>query len=187
MLGEPVVVVEQELAGGPRDVLARLDMWLVGGHHLRRDRLRDGRGSWSRRRGLIGRTYRTVRHATGEGHLGELARVEAVVCDTGVGTCMVRVAADRRRDRRVRGAIGTAIAGVGAAMVVAGAAAAGPLVLLAAPVAAGIGASIAGTGRAQAADVGREVERVLDAVDDEVMPSRLRPRFVRRAVGSPRR
>ncbi len=186
LLGASVVVVDHELAGRTDDVLRRLDAWLVGGHHLRRDRLRGGRGAWSRRRGLLGSTFRTVRHATGEGHLGELARLEAVACDTGVGTCMLRVAADRGRDRRVRGAVGTVVAGVGAAAVVAGATVAGPLALLAAPIAAGIAAGVAGTGRAQATDVGREIQRVLEAVDDEVKPSRLGPDLVRRAVGGGR-
>ena len=47
VLGAAVVVVEDELHGDAGDVLARLDAWFVSGHHLRRDRLRDGRGTWT--------------------------------------------------------------------------------------------------------------------------------------------
>ena len=107
--GAAVVVVEEELHGDAGDVLARLDAWLVSGHHLRRDRLRDGRGTWTRRRGVVGSTFRSLRHVTGEGYLGDLQRIDVVALDSGTGTCVVRVAADRRRERRVRSATGAAV------------------------------------------------------------------------------
>ena len=111
LVGPTIVIDEQELPGSAADVLARIDSWLVAGHHMRRDRLRDGRGEWSKRTGLVGTTIRTIRHATGEGHLGDLQRIAATARDTGTGTCVVRVEADRRRDRTVRVASGVAVGG----------------------------------------------------------------------------
>ena len=41
LVGAPVVAVDAEVCGSAADLLARMDAWLVDGHHLRRDRLRD--------------------------------------------------------------------------------------------------------------------------------------------------
>lgn len=175
LLGAADVAVDDEVSGDAIDVMARLDAWLVGGHHLRRDRLREGRGVWRRRSGVLGATFRTVRRATGEGRLGDLARIEAVAIDTGVGTSVVRVTADRRRDRLVRASAGAAAATVGTAVVAVVAAVSAPAVLLATPVALGVGTGIAATGRRAATDVATELERVLDAVDHRDQPTRLAP------------
>ncbi|WP_116998376.1 hypothetical protein [Desertimonas flava] len=183
LLGGADVSADAEIAGHPDVVMARLDSWLVGGHHLRRDRLRDGRGVWRRRTGVLGATFRTVRRATGEGRLGDLARIEAIAVDTGVGTSVVRVTADRRRDRLVRASAGAAAATVGTAVVAVVAAVSVPAVLLATPVALGVGTGIAATGRRAATDVAVELERVLDAVDHGDTPARLGPDVVRRVIG----
>ncbi len=173
LLGASTVVVEEELPGSAADVLARLDSWFVTGHHLRRDRLRAGRGAWRKRPGALGLTFRTVRHATGEGHLGELRRIEAAAEDTGTGTCVVRVAADRRRDRRVRAGLGAAVAAAGTCAAATAALLAGPVVLIVAPVALVAGTGLAATGRHAASEVGVELDRVLDAVDQQIKPPRL--------------
>lgn len=183
LLGLADVSADGEVSGYPEEVLARLDSWLVGGHHLRRDRLRQGAGVWRRRSGVLGATFRTVRRATGEGRLGDLARVEAIAIDTGVGTSVVRVTADRRRDRLVRASAGAAAATVGTALVAMVAAVSAPAVLLATPVALGVGTGIAATGRRAATDVAAELERVLDAVDHGDAPARLGPDVVRRVIG----
>src|SRR3954469_24326225 len=106
LLGPAVVVVDEELPGAAGAALAGIDRWLVGGHHMRRDRLRPQTGTWTRRRGLLGTAFRSLRHATGEGYLGDRERIDAVALDTGADTCVVRVIADRRRDRRHRGVAG---------------------------------------------------------------------------------
>lgn len=180
--GAAVVVVTDEVGGRSHEVLARLDAWLVSGHHLRRDRMRDGRGSWSRRRGIVGSAFRSLRHATGEGYLGDLERIDAVVADCGTGTCVVRVAADRRRERRVRNATGVAVATVATAGAVVGAAIAGPFLLLAAPVTIATGAGIAVTGRRRARQVAGEIDRVLDSVGHGALQTRLAPDLARRVV-----
>lgn len=183
LLGPAEVAVDAELAGTPGELLARLDGWLVNGHHMRRDRLRGGRGVWSRRQGPFGTLLRSARKAIGEGHLGELERIEAAAADTGAGTSAVRVVADRRRDRLQRAA-GSALTGVGGTALVATAAATGELlVLLATPLPIGLAAIIAGTGRRAARQVAGEVERVLDAVEQGDQASGLGADIVRRVIG----
>jgi hypothetical protein len=187
VLGAAVVVIEDELHGDAGDVLARLDAWFVSGHHLRRDRLRDGRGTWTRRRGVVGSTFRSLRHITGEGYLGDLQRIDVVALDSGTGTCVVRIAADRRRERRVRSATGVVVATATTAGAVVGAAALGPLLLLVAPVTVAAGAGIAMSGRGRAKRVAGEIDRVLDDVEHGARPVRLVPDLARRVVGRPGR
>ena len=133
-------------------------------------------------------TFRTVRHATGEGHLGDIARIEALASETGTGSCVVRIAADRRRDRRDAPArsAGPSRAPVSAAVTV-GALVVAPVFLLLTPVGVAVGTAIAASGRHQAGDVKAELDRVLDAVDQHARPTRLGPDVVRRVVGIPRR
>ena len=113
VLGPPVVVVDAEVPGHATDALSRIDAWLVAGHHLRRERRRDRRAEFARRKGLVGRTMRTVRSATGEGQLGRLHRVVAAAEDTGAGTCIVRIEADRSTERRTMAGEGAAVTAVG--------------------------------------------------------------------------
>lgn len=187
LLGAGTVVVDEELPGRAYDVIARIDAWLVDGHHLRRDRLREDHGEWSKRTGVVGATIRTIRGATGEGHLGDLHRVAVTARDTGTGTCVVRVEADRRHDRGVHAAAGAVVAGAGTAGVVVAALATAPVVLLVAPLTIVAGAGLAATGRGRAARVEREVTRVIDAVDQHARPARLRVDVIRRVAGRPRR
>jgi hypothetical protein len=183
VLGPAVVVVDDELAGDAGRVLADLDRWLVGGHHLRRDRLHEHTAAWTRRRGLLGTTFRSLRHATGEGYLGEIERIDAVALDTGAGTCVVRITADRRRERRTRGVAGAAVGGVTTAGAIVGAVALGPWMLLAAPAATvAVGAGIAAGGRRRARRVEGEIDRVLDSVQHGDRPIRLAPDIARRMV-----
>jgi hypothetical protein len=187
LVGAGTVVVDEELPGRAYDVIARIDAWLVDGHHLRRDRLREDRGEWSKRSGVVGAAIRTLRGATGEGRLGDLHRVAVTARDTGTGTCVVRVEADRRHDRSVHAAAGAVVAGAGTAGVVAVAVVTAPALLLVAPLTILAGAGLAATGRGRAARVEREVTRVIDAVDQHVMPARLRVDVMRRVAGRPRR
>ena len=187
LTGAAVVVVTDEVDGTTDEVLHALDTWLVSGHHLRRDRLRDGAGTWSRRRGMLGSVFRSLRQATGEGGLGDLDRIDVAAVDCGEGSCVVRVAADRHRERRVRAAAGAAVATVTTAgVVVAAALVASPVLLAAAPVTAvAAGAGVAATGRRRAARVAGELERVLDDVEHGVRPTRLAPHLARRVTGRP--
>ena len=182
VLGAAVVVVTEEVAGDVDEVLGRVDAWLVSGHHMRRDRLHGGTGAWTRRRGVLGSTFRSLRRVTGEGYLGDLERIDVVAVECGSRTCVVRVAADRRHERRVRGATGAAVATVTTAGVVLGAVALGPLLLLAAPVTVAAGTGIAASGRHRARRVADEIDRVLDSVDHRTRPTRLAPDLAKRVV-----
>jgi hypothetical protein len=185
LVGARVVVVDAEVSGSPEDVLGRLDGWFVHGHHLRRDRLRVGHGVWTMRKGIVGRTVRSVRVATGEGRLGRAHRVAVSTSATGVGTTMVRVQVDRTLGRRTAAAAGIAVAGVATAVGLLVAVAAAPVAIVAVPVGLAAGSGVAATGRSRAGAVADEIDRVLDAVDDHLPPTRLRTDLARRAVGRP--
>jgi hypothetical protein len=185
VVGVGIVTVDAEVRGSPDEVLARLDAWFVDGHHLRRDRLRGGRGVWTKRTGVVGRAVRTVRVATGEGRLGRARCVSVSTSATGVGTTVVRVQVDRSHGRRSAAAAGAVVAGVTAAGTVLIALVTAPVVVAATPVALVAGAGVARRGRSGADDIAHEVGRVLDAVDDRIAPTRLRIDIARRAIGRP--
>ncbi len=187
IVGAAVVAVDAEVVGTATEVLARLDSWFVDGHHLHRHRLRGGHGQWTKRRGLVGRTVRTVRGAIGEGQLGRMSRVDVSTGDTGIGTTVVRVEVDRSRDRRMATATGTAVAAMATAGTVALAAATAPMLLVAAPLGLAAGVRVAASGRKKATAIAGEVDRVLDAVEERVSPTRLRTDVARRMVGRTRR
>jgi hypothetical protein len=182
VLGAGVVAVDDEIAGSADDVLHRIDAWLVHGHHRRRDRLRGGRGEWSKRSGVVGLTMRRMRRATGEGGLSGYQHIAAVAEDIGTGSSAVRVTVDRQSERS-RAAAGGAVVIVGGAGGVAFAAAAGPLALIAAPfvVVGGVGVALSGRRRAKRTTV--EVERLLEAVADHDSPTRLRADVAQRVIG----
>ena len=182
-VGAAVVAVDAEVIGTSADVLARLDAWFVDGHHLHRHRVRNGHGAWTKRRGLVGRTVRTVRGAIGEGQLGRMRRVDVSTGETGIGTTVIRVEVDRSRDRKVAAAAGTAVAAVATAGTVVLAAATAPVLLVAAPLGLVAGVRVAANGRGKATAIAGEIDRVLDAVDDGVSPTRLRTDVARRMVG----
>ena len=121
--------------------------------------------------------------ATGEGRLGRMRHVWVSTGDTGSGTTVVRVEVDRKHDRRVSAAAGTTVAVVATVGTVALAAVTAPVLLVAAPLGLAAGVRVAGGGRGRATAVAGEVDRVLDAVDDEISPTRLRTDVARRMVG----
>ncbi|MCU1389811.1 MAG: hypothetical protein JWL72_3149 [Ilumatobacteraceae bacterium] len=182
IVGAAVIAVDDEIAGTPEDVLARIDRWLVDGHHRRRDRLRGGTGEWSKRSGLVGGTMRRMRKATGEGRLGDYRHVGATAEDIGTGSTAVRVTVDRQTDRTLAAAGGAAVILGGAGGVVA-TAAAGPVVLLAAPFVIVGGVSVALSGRRRAKRTEVEIARLLEAVADHNTPTRLRVEVAQRMTG----
>ena len=183
MLGPSQVYADGDVDLPADDALARLDSWLVDGHHLRRDVLRSGHGQWSKRSGLVGLTVRTIRNATGEGKLGDFERVIAAARGTGSGSSVVRITIDRTTNRRFAGGGGTVVAVGGMTGVVVAAAAATPVVLVALPAAIVAGVGVALTGRKRARDTEREIRRLLDAVGAGAHPKRLSVEVVRRATG----
>jgi hypothetical protein len=183
IMGPSQVYADREVAVPADDALARVDAWLVDGHHLRRDMLRKGHGEWSKRPGVVGMTVRTIRSATGEGKLGNSERVDAEARDTAGGSSVVRITIDRTNGRRLAGGGGTAVAVGGMTGVAVAAAVATPVLFLATPVAIAAGVGVALTGRKRARDAAREVRRLLDAVEEGAEPTRLSVDVVRRATG----
>ncbi|MEO6122513.1 MAG: hypothetical protein ABIR32_02310 [Ilumatobacteraceae bacterium] len=192
LFGVSVVVVEEEITGSVAEVLDRLDVWMVGGHHLRREHGRadvsGGHAEWGKRSGIGGVAARTIRRATGEGQLGDLRRITAVATDTGLGSCAVRVSADRGNDRQLFVGGGAALAATGTTgIVVVATLVASPLVLLASPVAILAGAGVAARGRVRARRTEHEIVRLLDTVDQGIGPTRLGADVARRVAGRTRR
>lgn len=183
ILGPSQVYADGEIDGSADEALARVDSWLVDGHHLRRDVLRSGHGQWSKRSGLVGVTVRTVRHATGEGKLGDFERVNAAARDAGDGSSVVRITVDRTTSRRFARGGGVVVTVGGMTGVVVGAMAATPLVLLAMPAAVVAGVGVALTGRKRASEAEGEIRRLLHAVGAGTDPTRLSLDVVRRATG----
>lgn len=183
VLGPSLVFADGEVDAPADEALARVDAWLVNGHHLRRDALRGGRGEWSKRSGVVGAAMRTVRGVTGEGKLGDFERVHATARDIGDGASIVRVSVDRSANRRFAGGGGAVVAIGGTAGVAVVAAAAAPMLIVAAPVAIVAGVGVALTGRKRARGAQREIARLLDAVGDGAKPTRLSVDVVRRATG----
>lgn len=183
ILGPSHVYADGEADVPADDALARVDSWLVDGHHLRRDVLRSGHGEWSKRSGLVGVTIRTIRNATGEGKLGDFERISAAARDTCIGSSVVRITIDRTANRRFAVGGGSVVAVGGMAGVVVAAVAATPVVLLAMPAAIVAGIGVALTGRQRARDTEREIRRLLDAVGAGADPTRLSVDVVRRATG----
>jgi hypothetical protein len=184
ILGPSLVYADGEVTVPADDALARVDSWLVDGHHLRRDVLRSGQGEWSKRSGVVGVTMRTIRNVTGEGKLGDFERVYAAARDTGSGSSVVRITIDRTTNRRFAGGAGTVVAVGGMTGAVVIAVAATPLVLVATPVAIVAGVGVALSGRKRARNAEREIRRVLDAVGAGADPTRLSVDVVRRAAGT---
>ncbi len=183
IVGPSQVYADGEVDASADEALARIDSWLVDGHHLRRDTLRSEHGEWSKRSGLVSVTVRTIRHSTGEGKLGDFERVNAAARETGNGSSVVRITIDRANNRRVAGGGGTVVAIGGMTGVVVAAVAASPVVLVAMPVAIVAGVGVALTGRKRARDAEREIRRLLEAVGAGVDPTRLSVDVVRRATG----
>jgi len=184
VLGPAQVCADGEIEAPADEALARVDSWLVDGHHLRRDALQHGHGEWSKRSGLVGATVRTIRSATGEGKLGQFERVDAAARDTGNGSSLVRITVDRTNNRRIAGGGASALAVTGVTGAVVAAAAAAPIVLLAMPTAIVACTAVALTSRKQGRDTQREIRRLLEAVRAGNEPTRLSVDVVRRARGT---
>jgi hypothetical protein len=186
LVGPATVSVDDELGMAADAALQRLDAWLVDGHHLRRDRLRDGRGEWSKRTGVVGGAMRAARGVTGEGRLGDLGQLTASARDTGDGSCVMRIEADRSTNR-THAIVGGAVVGtMGATGVVAAAAIVSPLIAIASPIVVIAGLGVAATGRTKAARVRRELARVLESVHQGTAPTRLSIDVARRVTGRAR-
>ena len=114
---------------------------------------------------------------------GGCSRVVASAEDTGAGTCIVRIEADRSTERRTMAGEGAAVTAVGALGLLVTGLLAGPVVLVVAPVVALAGVGVAARGRGRADRVEHEVGLVLDAVEQGSDPTRLATDVVRRVSG----
>lgn len=182
--GSAAVWVQRVVELPPDEVLDLLDRWLVGGHHLRRERQRPDQMEWSRRDDVFGGLRRSVRGLSGEGRLGRVGRVHAAVRPVDPGQTVVRVTADRHTHRRAAVAGGSTLA-VGAATVgVVGIVMTAPIAFAAIPVGVA-GGFVFSSSRSEADRFERELERLLDDIERSRAPEGMLGGIKRRL--SPRR
>jgi hypothetical protein len=94
----------------------------------------------------------------------------------------MRVEVDRSRARR-GAAAGTTVAGVATAGTIVLVVIAGPLILAATPIGLAAAVGLAGRSRSRTNAVTLEVDRLIDALNESVPPTRLRTDIARRAIG----
>lgn len=181
LVGPAHLVMGREVPTAADVALGRLDELLVKGHHLRRERRRIDSGEWRRREDLVGRLLRQLRALRGEGRLGTAEAVAGRAVPAHVGACVVQVELDRTHARSVGLAVAGATAGAGVVVGASIALTVTPIVWVLVPL-AGFGAWLAGgTARQQAKRTERELERLLDALEQAQRPRSLVHRVAHRS------
>ncbi|MFV0306435.1 MAG: hypothetical protein ACK5OX_01670 [Desertimonas sp.] len=185
LVGPRSVIVDTRLALPVAETMSRLDEWLVAGHHLRRETATTHQAEWRRRDGLVAAGSRAARGLLGEGELGEVRHLSAVVREDGAGT-VVRLRLERAAERNGWLAGGTAVAAATTGAAVTLAVVFTPFIALATPLTVGAGIATARSGRSAADRHERDLRRLLDTVGRRVNPTTLGDEL-RRRVGRRRR
>jgi hypothetical protein len=120
---------------------------------------------WRRRTDPLGWIQRTIRNFAGQAALGKSEVITATVAPIEERRTIVRLTLDRGAQRSGAIAGGAAVATTGVAGVAVLAAALSPFVLIASPVAIAAGVAVTAHGRRQAAGAARELECLLDGVE----------------------
>ncbi len=173
VVGPARVVSGREVPATVDVALGRLDDLLVKGHHLRRERSRADAGEWRRREDWAGSLMRQIRGLGGEGRLGTAEAVTGRAVTANAGACVVQVDVDRAATRSARLAAAGITTGAGATIGAAVALASTPIGWVLVPLVGCGGWWIARTGRRQAQRTERELERLLDAVEEGRRPRSL--------------
>jgi hypothetical protein len=171
--GPGEVIVQRAIELEPAEVLRRLDDLLVGQHQLRRERTWPSAMQWRKRTDALGFIQRTVRNFSGQAPLGKAASITANVSPVEEQQSIVRVTLDREGQRSGAMAGGAAVGTVGIAGIAVLAAVASPLLLIASPVALVAGLSVSAHGRRQADEAARQLECLLDGVEQDAKPATL--------------
>ena len=179
--GPDEVVVQRAVDLSPEEVLKRLDALLVGQHQLRRERTWPAAMQWRKRTDALGWINRTVRNFSGQAPLGKATAITAVTTPVEERRCIVRLTLDRANQRSGALTGGAVVATGGTVGVLVLAAAASPLIVLTSPLAIAAGFGISARGKRQANEVERELECLLDGVEQGAKPPAL-ARAVRRVT-----
>jgi hypothetical protein len=171
--GPDEVVVQRAVGLEATAVLQRLDHLLVGQHQLRRERTWPNAMQWRRRTDPLGWMQRTIRNFSGQAPLGKSEVITAVVASVEDRRTMVRLTLHRPAQRSGAIAGGAVVTTTGAAGVAILAAALTPLVLIASPAVVVVGVAVTAHGRRQAEDATRELECLLDDVEQGARPPAL--------------
>ncbi|MFL5464004.1 MAG: hypothetical protein ACJ77S_14020 [Gemmatimonadaceae bacterium] len=112
--GAGYATATRTVPGTPRDVLARIDEWMLREECLQVQRRFSDRITWEPQRGLFGKLRRTV-NVSGRGYyLMDAAQVSATALPVDASRVVVRLDADIHASRSRRVGAGGALAAVGA-------------------------------------------------------------------------
>lgn len=165
LVGAAVVVVERRMGRSADDALTSVDRWLVGGHHLRRERRDATSAVWRKRHDLAAGLQRGAKSFVGGAGLGDVRRIDAVVSEIDADTSVVRLLADRRAGRNAALLAGGAVAGGSlAAAGAVGVAAVGVAASVVAVPGLAVAGAVALVTKRGAAELDRELTHLLDRV-----------------------
>lgn len=173
LTGPEAVIVQRAVELAPDEILKRLDDLLVGQHQLRRERTWPAALQWRKRTDAIGLVQRTVSNLSGQAPLGNAASITAATSAVDGTRTIVRLTLDRADKRSGALTGGATVAAAGTIGLVVLSAAASPFVMLAAPVAIVAGVGVSARGRRNADDSARELECLLDNVEQGAKPPAL--------------
>lgn len=180
MVGPKTIWADRVVPAGIDEAMRRLDMWLVAGHHLRRERGSDDSGEWAKRSDLAASVQRALRGLSGEARLGECRLVRARAVRIDELRTIVRVTIDREITTTVATAGMGIVGGAGVVGAIAGAVFVAPAVAVLAPVAL-VGSAIIARGTKRSSNqVERELVRLLDQVVAGEVPPSIAGQFRRR-------
>ena len=186
LTGPGAVIVQRAIELAPDEVLTRLDDLLVRKHQLRRERTWPAAMQWRKRTDAIGFVQRTVSNLSGQAPLGKAASITAVTSAVDTTHTIVRLTLDRADKRTGALTGGAVVATTGTIGVVVLAAAATPFLLLASPLAVAAGIGVSARGKRHASESARELECLLDNVEQGAQSPAL-TRVVRQLTRATRR
>jgi hypothetical protein len=163
--GSESVVVQRAVDINSATVLLRLDELLVAQHQLRRERTWPNAMQWRRRTDPFGSMQRRMRNLAGQAPLAGAEVITATVAPIAERRTIVRLTLGRGGRRSAAIAGGAAVATTGIAGVAVLAVTLSPLMLIASPAVVAAGLAITAHGRRQSAAAARNLECLLDGVE----------------------
>jgi hypothetical protein len=186
VLGPDQVLRARVVSGSPGDVLDRVDAWMRRDRVLRRVRRSGAAAEYARRNDPAAAAQRAVRSVGGHERLAHVRRLRVLVAEAEPGRSLVGLLVDLHRSRNAAAAGGVGVAATGVATAGASALAWAPWAWIGVPVAAAGGVGVMAARKAYVADVGPELESVLDAVASGATPASVFDALSGRLLRSPR-
>jgi hypothetical protein len=165
LVGAGWIVSERPVPADVDTTLGRLDDVLRKHHGMRRVRSRQDGGEWRPRDGSLAKAMRVVKQVSGDQGVGDADAIVAEAREADPHRTVLRVSLDRRSQRTGRATGSAVVTSVGAAGLAVGATLVSPFVLIATPAVVVGGWATLRRGVKQATRSARELDRMLDAVE----------------------